>query len=87
MKNVTSTAKSHGATLKDALYRHIEALITRAPRRFAELKRLTRAEDNAIKSVLIRLQRDNPNCVNLGNRYKAFWAIVSDDFLERMRNK
>lgn len=70
---------------KDALYLRIQGLITEHPRRFSELKAATRAEDNAIKSVLIRLQRDMKTCVNLGNKHKALWAIVSEEFLAKLR--
>lgn len=66
---------------KEPLYLQVQALIAETPRRFSDLKRLTKAEDNAIKSVLIRLQRDDRHVVNLGNRHKALWAIVSDAFL------
>lgn len=71
----------------DQLYGTVEELITLMPRKFSELKLLTHATDNALKSVLIRLQRDNPMCVNLGGRKRALWAIVTPDFLERLRGK
>lgn len=84
---VTVRAQQHKVTPvpvpKDPLYLQVQALITEVPRRFSDLKRITKAEDNAIKSVLIRLQRDDRHVVNLGNKHKALWAIVSDAFLEK----
>lgn len=80
---VVSRKPAPPPTPKDPLYLQVQALITETPQRFSELKRITKAEDNAIKSVLIRLQRDNRRCVNLGNKHKALWAIVSDAFLEK----
>lgn len=71
----------------DQLYGTIEELITQQPRKFSELKFITRAPDNMIKSVLIRLQRDSPMCVNLGGSRRALWAIVTPELLEKLRGK
>ena len=69
------------------LYVRIHTLLTAAPRKFAELRALTQAPDNAIKGALIKLQRDNEHVVNLGNKYRAIWAIVSPELLAKLRAK
>lgn len=69
------------------LYYQIKELITKQPMRFLEIKEQTGAEDNQIKSVMIRLQRDGHGVVNLGNQYKAIWFIPNAALLAKLRAK
>lgn len=92
IREIVTGAKAQPDKSK-ALYQEIREMISTSPQPFAAIKLRTRAPDNAIKSVLIRLQRDlrtvdgKALCINMGTQRRALWAIVTEDFLDRLRAK
>lgn len=64
------------------LYRDAEAALRVQPRTFRDLcaaLAIDESNENRLKSVIVRLQRDGHNVVNLGNGARAIWWIDEHD--------
>ena len=76
--------KSAKRVALDELHATIRHLITERPMLFRDLVELTKADENQIKGVLMRLQRENAGVVNLGNGRIARWFIPSAAILAKL---
>lgn len=67
------------------LYLNMLDMLKARPYTLRELVDTTKAEDNKVKVVLMRMQRDEVGLENMGNQYRALWYIPSESFRERMQ--
>lgn len=69
------------------LYLEMKTMLERRPMTLREVIEATKAEENKVKVVLMRMQREEIGLVNMGNRYRALWYIPSESFRKRMRTE
>lgn len=69
------------------LYAKVRELVTTRPLTLRELIEQTKAEENKVKVVLMRMQRDEIGLMNMGNRYRALWFIPSEAFRKQFAAK
>lgn len=69
------------------LYAHVERLLRRSPLTFRDLMAALGAgtNENRVKGVLVRLQRDGRGVVNLGDGARAVWFIPDAAARARLR--
>lgn len=52
--------------------------------RFREILEATKAEENHIKAVIVRMQREEIGLVNLGDQARAVWWLPDQEVLKRL---
>lgn len=67
------------------LYEQIRQMVTAKPYTLRDLIAETKAEENKVKVVLLRMQRDEIGLTNLGSQYRALWFIPDAKLLERLK--
>lgn len=75
---------------RDFTYKHQElfdqmrTMLQDRPMRFREILETTKAEENHIKAVIVRMQREEIGLVNLGDQARAVWWLPDQEVLKRL---